>query len=232
MKVAVVDDVADASASVKSLLDLYAPGTETVGFSGGAEYLDYVKSTDDRFDVMFLDIVLTDQLGINYADQFFKDNPELILVFMSTDSIWFREVYRVPHCYFLTKPIEALYFRDCLKRIGEELSARKLLLHVGAEEKVISLKDITYIESMMRKAIFHFVDGSTLSIYQRIDTIEASLPPQSFVRVHKSFLVNLANMEKFERNRVLFPDGSFVNISRSYLQNFRERSTAYFAGLL
>lgn len=232
MKIAVIDDVSVAVESVKSLLEIYSPGSETIGFAGGNEYLEYVNTTGETFDVMFLDVVLADRLGISYADEFLKNNPELILVFMSSDSIWFREVYRAPHCYFLTKPIDSLYFRDCLKRINEQLLSRKLVLHIGGEEQIISMKDITYIESMLRKAIFHFVDGSELSVYQRIDTVEGMISLPSFVRVHKSFLVNLANLEHFERNRAFFPDGSHVNISRSYLQNFREKSAAYLSRLL
>ncbi len=232
MKIAVIDDVSVAVESVKSLLEIYSPGSETIGFAGGNEYLEYVNTTGETFDVMFLDVVLADRLGISYADEFLKNNPELILVFMSSDLIWFREVYRAPHCYFLTKPIDSLYFRDCLKRIDQELANRKIVLHIGAEEKIVSLNTITFIESMLRKATFHFVDGSELSVYQRIDTVEETISHPSFVRVHKSFLINLANMKSFERNRVFLCDGTSVNISRSYLQNFREKSAAYFSCLL
>lgn len=161
-----------------------------------------------------------------------EQNAGLILVFMSANPSYFRDVYKVRHTYFLTKPIDAYYFDDCMRRIRAQLSMRRLVLDIGGENRVIELQNVLYLESALRKTIFHFRDGSTLSVNRKMQEVEEAIPSPAFARVHKSFIVNLDNVAGIERSCVMFDDKTKVNISRPFIKSFREKTALYFNQVL
>lgn len=161
-----------------------------------------------------------------------EQNAGLILVFMSANPSYFRDVYKVRHTYFLTKPIDAYYFDDCMRRIRAQLSMRRLVLDIGGENRVIELQNVLYLESALRKTIFHFRGGSTLSVNRKMQEVEEAIPSPAFARVHKSFIVNLDNVAGIECSCVMFDDKTKVNISRPFIKSFREKTALYFNQVL
>lgn len=236
MRIAIVDDRAEEIRAVKEHL-ARAFSEEALpdicGFSSAQEYQDHCEKSEAPFDVLFLDIMLAGgQNGIELARTILEQNAGLILVFMSANPSYFRDVYKVRHTYFLTKPIDAYYFDDCIRRIRAQLSMRRLVLDIGGENRVIELQNVLYLESALRKTIFHFRDGSTLSVNRRMQEVEEAIPSPAFARVHKSFIVNLDNVAGIERSCVMFDDKTKVNISRPFIKSFREKTALYFNQVL
>ena len=235
MKIAIVDDRAEEAEKVKEqLARSFEEETlpEVCTFSEVAEYFLYTEKNNAVFDVLFLDIMLNGQNGIDLAHTILERNARLILIFMSADASFFRDVYKVRHTYFLTKPIDSYYFDDCMRRIRSQLSKRRMVLSVGGEKQIIELADVLYLESALRNTIFHFCDGSVLCVNRKMREIEEAIPSDTLVRVHKSFIVNLDNVSAIERNCVLFDDKTKVNISRPFIKSFREKTALYFNRIL
>ena len=235
MRVAIIDDAEDEIKAVKAhLARAYRDETkpEIFGFSSVSEYDAFVQKSKVPFDVMFLDIMLDGQNGITLAENMIRQNDGMLLVFMSADVSFFRDVYKVRHTYFLTKPIDDYYFDDCIRRIKSQLATRKLVLEIGGEKQVIDLQTVLYFESALRKTIVHFRGGTELCVNRRMSELENALHSPSFVRVHKSFIVNLDAVSGIERSSVLFPDNVRVSVSRPYIKSFREKTATYFNGIL
>jgi DNA-binding LytR/AlgR family response regulator len=86
----------------------------------------------------------------------------------------------------------------------------------------IPIADILYIEGL-KDYVKIFVDGmnSPVMTIMNMKTLEKFLPANDFMRVHRSFIVNLSKITVIERNRIIFGK-QFVPVSDSYKQIFND----------
>ncbi len=135
----------------------------------------------------------------------------------------------------LIKPVD----RDSLEQLLREFILAKkeeketeasFVFQVHSQEYRISLNDIFYFESRNKK-IYVRTRHQEFSFYDTLEQLAERLG-ENFVRVHKSFLVNLSKvtMIHFANRTVHFPDETFVPISRTYKSNlsriWKERNQA------
>lgn len=86
----------------------------------------------------------------------------------------------------------------------------------------IKVQDILYVESMGHTLIFHVCskDGGSekqYSCYATLSQMENDLADRGFLRVHKSFLVNMAHIRKMNCNAVLLDNGTDLRVgSKTY----------------
>ncbi|HEX2885921.1 LytTR family DNA-binding domain-containing protein [Vineibacter terrae] len=94
------------------------------------------------------------------------------------------------------------------------------------KEVLVSAADIAWIEAAGNYAILH-VGGETYDIRSSLARLEAELDPQRFVRVHKSYIVNVARVREVEPwingdSRLKLDDGAVVSLSRRYRPRFEK----------
>ncbi|TXL72668.1 LytTR family transcriptional regulator [Vineibacter terrae] len=94
------------------------------------------------------------------------------------------------------------------------------------KEILVSAADIAWIEAAGNYAILH-VGGETYDIRSSLARLEAELDPQRFVRVHKSYIVNVARVREVEPwingdSRLKLDDGAVVSLSRRYRPRFEK----------
>lgn len=92
------------------------------------------------------------------------------------------------------------------------------------KEVMVEVADIDWIEAAGNYAVLH-VGGETLEIRSSLARLEGELDPRRFVRVHKSYVVNVARIAEVTPWisgdwRIRLQDGSEVNLSRRYRQRF------------
>jgi LytTr DNA-binding domain len=92
------------------------------------------------------------------------------------------------------------------------------------KEILVEVADIDWIEAAGNYAVLH-VGGETLEIRSSLTKLEGELDPRRFVRVHKSYVVNVARIAEVTPWisgdwRIRLQDGSEVNLSRRYRQRF------------
>jgi hypothetical protein len=92
------------------------------------------------------------------------------------------------------------------------------------KEIMVEVADIDWIEAAGNYAVLH-VSGETLEIRSTLTKLESELDPKRFVRVHKSFVVNVARIAEVTPWisgdwRIRLQDGAEVNLSRRYRQRF------------
>ena len=89
-----------------------------------------------------------------------------------------------------------------------------LIVRSNRQTRKISYSTINYIESMSDYVIIRTTDNQKIITRERISRIEEKLPPQ-FIRIHRSFIVNLEKVVSFTRDQVSVP-GIKLPISRTY----------------
>ena len=107
--------------------------------------------------------------------------------------------------------------------IPQPLSERFAVRQRG-REIMVEVADIDWVEAAGNYAVLH-VSGETLEIRSSLSKLESELDPKRFVRVHKSYLVNVARIAEVTPWvsgdwRIRLQDGAEVNLSRRYRQRF------------
>ena len=100
----------------------------------------------------------------------------------------------------------------------------KEFISVKADYKVSLLRtsEILYIESEGEYVRIHLADGSKITTLYRIKNMEASLPSEQFMRVHRSYIVNLGRIRSYVRGRIYLDEKMFVPIGENYKEAFQQ----------
>lgn len=100
-------------------------------------------------------------------------------------------------------------------------AARNLFVRTDYKMQQIRLDDILYIEGMKDYVRIHTAEGGSLVTQTSMKAIEQSLPPDRFVRVHRSYIVQIDRVKTIERNRIVFGK-TYIPVSESYKERFME----------
>lgn len=96
---------------------------------------------------------------------------------------------------------------------------------------LVKISDIVYLESEGEYVRMHLADGSTITTLFRLKNMETALPSEMFMRVHRSYIVNLRCIKGYVRGRVFLSDTEYVPIGENYKESFQRYIDANFKNL-
>ncbi|MCM1138090.1 MAG: LytTR family DNA-binding domain-containing protein [Muribaculum sp.] len=231
LRCCVVDDEPLASGLIASYISK-TPFMELVGeYSSPKDAISTILDGD--VDLVFLDINMPQLNGIEFAKII---PPTVRIVFTTAYDNYAVEGFRVNALDYLLKPISYDEFLAAGNRALQwaELNNQQLdtdqpskspeHIIVKSEYKLvqIAIKDILYIEGL-KDYVKIYTEGAEKSIMTLISmkALEHSLPSSRFMRVHRSYIVNLSKIRIIERNRIVFGKVA-IPISESYKQVFSD----------
>lgn len=186
---------------------------------------------DNAIDLIFVDINMPDINGIDFVKSLSKN---VKIVFITAHSEFAYEGFQLDAADYLLKPISFTDFLKSANKVNEryfqqnsslpEIHQNRDYLFIKSEYRVIRInfKDIKYIESK-REYVKIFLDGSEpITTLMSIKKLEETLPGNMFMRVHRSFIVNLDKITVVERNRIIFDNKVYIPISENYGEKFQE----------
>ena len=181
-------------------------------------------------DLMFVDVNMPDLSGIDFVKTL--ENPPFI-VFVTAYSEYALEGFRVDAIDYLLKPISYSDFLksankvktwfDAMQQKPAEVMSNKDFLFIKSEYKIlrINFDDIKYIEAMSEYIRIHLVNSKPVMTQLSMKSIEDQLPEDRFMRVHRSFIINLSRISVIERNRIVFDGTVYVPVSDQYKSKFQ-----------
>lgn len=134
---------------------------------------------------------------------------------------------------FLMKPVEENFLRENLKKIkDEEQEAEKksLLIKYKGAMLSFSFDDIFYLESIGHVITIHTKTGKQ-SCYDRLEKLFERLP-RYFIQCHKSYVVNMKEIQRIEKGKVMMTDNTEIPISKSRYGDTKSRYFHYMEGML
>lgn len=186
---------------------------------------------DNAIDLIFIDINMPDINGIDFVKSLSKN---VKIVFITAHSEFAYEGFQLDAADYLLKPISFTDFLKSANKVNEryfqqnsslpEIHQNRDYLFIKSEYRVIRInfKDIKYIESK-REYVKIFLEGSEpITTLMSIKKLEESLPDNIFMRVHRSFIVNLDKITVVERNRIVFDNKVYIPISENYGEKFQK----------
>lgn len=184
-------------------------------------------------DLIFLDIEMADLSGINFS-RIIPKGPKII--FTTAYDQYAIEGYKVEALDYLLKPISYEEFLNAAQKGKEYVQmvrnsstenhiSRRNYLFVNSGYKLVKVNfdDILYIEGYKDYVKFHLTTSKRpmLSLLS-LKKLEKELPDSFFMRVHRSFIVNLHHIQSVERRIINFKSGE-VKVSEQYQEEFMKR---------
>lgn len=228
IKCIAIDDEPLALEQISSYIEK-TPFLECIALCQSAyEAIDVLNS--EEVDLMFVDINMPDLSGMDFVKSLQK-RPQVI--FTTAYSEYAIEGFQVDALDYILKPIgysgflkaanKAQKLFELKQRQPETLQTTQDCLFVKSEYKLvrIMLSDIKYIESANEYIQIHLINDAPVSTLIRLKVIEEQLPKDKFMRVHRSFIVNLDKVKVIDRNRIVFDNKVHIPIGDQYKETFQ-----------
>ncbi len=204
-------DVVRNHAAKVPFLDLQAT------FTNAFEAMDYLRL--HPVDLLFLDIKMPDISGI----EFFRSlSKKPLVVFTTAYSEHAVAGFELDAVDYLLKPFPlARFLKACnkaqewLELRGKDAKPAYIFVKTGYDQVKVDFDTIDYLEATGNYVNFVLGDSQVLS-RMTITECEALLPPERFVRIHRSFIAAINNVQKIERHQLTI-NGSILPIGASYL---------------
>ena len=221
----------DEPLALKQIADYIrkTPFLELAGLCESAlQALELLEKTP--VDLMFVDVNMPDLSGMDFVKTL--EDPRFI-VFVTAYSEYALEGFRVDAIDYLLKPISYSDFLrsankvktwfDALQNKPAEITSNKNFLFIKSEYKIlrINFDDINYIEAMSEYIRIHLVNSKPVMTQLSMKSIEDQLPDDRFMRVHRSFIINLSKISVIERNRIIFDGTVYIPVSDQYKIKFQ-----------
>jgi two-component system, LytTR family, response regulator len=237
-KVAVIDDEAAGRTLIKQYLTEY-PNLIVVGEANNG--VDAIKIINEfKPDLIFLDIQMPGLTGFEIL-QHLDEIPQII--FSTAYDKYALQAFEVHAVDYLLKPYTRERFKHAIQRIRNEGQPNpiqplaesllinsthfpeRILVQIGQKLINIAVTDIVWIEADGDYARLITLNGKYLSNYG-ISILETKLNPNSFIRVHRSSLINLKyikEVQKYPSNYdVIMQNNDVVRVSRGYMDNLKK----------
>lgn len=237
VKAVIIEDEKKSRKALVGLLDRYCPNVIISGIADGMrDGLEMIRSTNP--DVIFLDIQMPDGSGFKLLEQLDEINFEVI--FTTAFDQYAIKAIKYSALDYLLKPIVPQELMEAVKKVEDRkvakqsdvnrnidvlldniktssTEAQKIILTTAEKIHVIKVDDILRCASDNYYTNFFFTDGTKLLVSKTLKESESLLKEHSFIRPHKSHLINTRYIKgymKHEGGYIVMSDGSKVPVSR------------------
>ena len=239
IKCIAIDDEPLALRKIKSYIERL-PQLELRSLCSSASEAQTVLQSES-VDLIFVDINMPDMSGIDFVKGL-QSAP--MIIFTTAYSEYAIEGFRLDAVDYLLKPFS---FDDFERAVGKAVSLFELkqlrdnqqgsaettpaaesdsndYISIRADYKVslVRYSDIIFIESVGEYVRLHLTNASPITTLFRLKNMETALPSDRFMRVHRSYIVNLEHIAAYARGRVYLDNEEYIPISGNYRDTFRE----------
>lgn len=215
------------------LLNSYVQKTPFLNLTG--KYSSAVHAMEnmskDRIDIIFLDIQMPEVNGMEFAKMVDEDTR---IIFTTAFSEYALEGYKVNALDYLLKPFSYADFLNASKRAldwhemkasahdNKDTTAQGLFVRADYKLIHILFEDILLVEGLKDYIkIYTLKDKKPIITLMSLKSMEEELIPNNFIRVHRSFIININKIRSIDKNRILI-DHHQIPIGETYRKVFME----------
>lgn len=232
LQIAICDDEQFYREKIQNLVTEYLNNHDLTyqlhPFSSGRDFLNQSKNSV-KYDIVFMDISMDAIDGIETAMQMRTYHSDTFLVLVTAFIDYVLDGYKVNAMRYLLKDTLDASFTECMDAILQRMGTAQVTFPFTDGERKLHTDNILYVESNKHKSIFFYMDTTleTYEIYRKLDTIEQTLSGYNFLRIHKSYLVNMKHIRKISNYTAFLDTGKELPIPRLRFQEVRESFVAY-----
>lgn len=233
IKIAFCDDDMEVLHQMNELLDRYrVERNEDITYAAFQSPFELLTEIEKgiRPDILFLDVVMPGQNGMDVAKEIRQYDTNMKIIFLTSSPEFAVESYSVGAYFYQLKPIwEESFFRlmDSVLAECEKKKKNSLILRSKDGITRIDLRQLEYCEVLGRKLLFHLENGAVLESAGSLDDLAVQLMQYSnFFRPHRSFLVNMEYIQNISSRSIKMvndaeipiPHGKCSEIKNTYME--------------
>jgi Response regulator of the LytR/AlgR family len=231
LRIAICDDERLHLDAMKQLIEehLYAVEQDFTlsSFNSASDFLQTFEP--GKYNIVILDIVMPEQTGLELSQKIFDEDKNCVIAFLTSSPDYAIMGYGVNAVAYMLKPPTKKKVGDlldtCIARIRKK-STRHLFVKTGTFNQKIDLARTIYMESKNKQVLVH-TDNETIIYNGKLSDLLTKLP-ESFVQIHKSYIINLFRVKAMRRNCMISDREQSIPISRQFQ---KEASNRYFTHL-
>ncbi|MDD6195005.1 MAG: LytTR family DNA-binding domain-containing protein [Lachnospiraceae bacterium] len=220
MKIAIVDDDIfwrqKAEYVIDSFLGIDVPSVDT--YANGESFLH----ADTFYDLVFMDIEMERVDGLSASKTYKEKYPDVYVILLTTHTEWVTKGYEVNAFRYIFKEHMSQKIPEALRdyQMIVEKERTVTVNVVGLGEMPIHIKNIVYITTDRRNIRIHTKTKDYISS-AGMQEMEDELAPYGFFRTHKSFLVNICEVDAFDKRDIWMKDKSIAYMSSRKYAEFK-----------
>ena len=205
----------------------------TAACSSAIEAAEVLRT--QAFDVLFLDVEMPLMSGLDLL-RTLPDPPQVVLI--TSSQSYAVQAFEFAVADYLLKPLSYPRFLQAANKVLENINAQRTaeeadaptptgpgaeFTFVKVDNKLVRVDfaDVFYVEAL--GDYIHLVTNrSKLIVYSTMRAIEEKFPAQRFVRVHRSFIINIDYVQALEDNSLLIND-KYIPIGQTYMRSLSQR---------
>lgn len=182
-----------------------------------------------KFDVMILDIEMKELTGLDVAKIVRETDKAVIIAFLTSHQEFAIDGYEVSAFRYMLKSQSESMFKRQLESIYEEYHQSHITFPVQVNGVLnLMINDIMYFEVFGRTIVLH-TKGGKYQYNGRLAEIEKDERLVCFIKPHKSYYVNMANIQKLEAANIIMKNGDNVPLSRNFRQTVTDKYISFLA---
>lgn len=227
MKVVVCDDSMEDLEKIKELLIKYRETNknvrlETEYFTDSADLYRQIQAKAHS-DIYILDMIMSERTGIDIGTLIRSTDAHSVIIYITSSDDFAFEAYGVHAVRYLLKPVCEELFTEALDCAVSDISRKTTdaVYTVKTKDGLVSIpcSKIEYIENYSRTLNICLTDGKNIqSIFIRRSFDEETrqiADNNSFLQVHKSFLINLYHVDKLAPGNIIMESGARIPVSKA-----------------
>ncbi|MGX7195795.1 LytR/AlgR family response regulator transcription factor [Enterococcus olivae] len=234
MHVLIVDDEPLAREELSYLVLCHPQITSTAEAESVEEAME--EMMDQKPDILFLDIHLTDESGLDLAEKLTHLKKAPYLIFATAYDQYAFKAFQVNAKDYILKPFEEEKVHQAIDKALKTFSkeqpktqAKLEALPIQGEDRIylIAPEDI-YLVSVEGRELQIAVKDHVYRMSGTLNKIEQKLPSELFLKTHRSFILNRTKIQEIQpwfnhTLQVILENGSRVPVSRSYVKSFKDQ---------
>lgn len=233
-----IDDEPLALRQIQSYIERSEQLELVATFRSAVEAQKFLET--NKVDLIYVDINMPDLNGLDFVRSldgshyiiFTTAHPEHALEGFKLNAVdyllkpfSYDEFSKATHkVVLLTDLVERCLAAESAVAQIESDNSDKEMLSVKADYKtqLVRISDIVYLESAGEYVRMHIEGSSSITTLFRLKNMETSLPADSFLRVHRSYIVNLKRISGYTKGRIFLDNGEYVPLGENYKARFLE----------
>lgn len=184
-----------------------------------------------RYDILFLDILMPGQNGIETAAEIRSHDSNVKIVFLTSSSEFAVQSYTVDAYFYQLKPLRWESFSrvmDSALETCEQERETKLILHCKSGITSLDLERLEFCEVIHRTLLFHLSSGKVLESTGSMDELSSRLAPCGcFLRPHRSYLIHLGYVQSISYRAVTMSSLAEIPIPRGKYNEIKDAFLTY-----
>ena len=225
MNCLIIDDNSIARTTLRQLVSLHEDLNLVAECADAVEA--YQAMLDHQIDLLLLDIEMPGMSGIELAKTL--ANKQVIIIFTTFQRDYAAEAFDLNVADFITKPIMPVRFLQAIDKAREAFRNKQLkrsedqfvFIRDSNIVRKIKLDDILFLEAK-GDYVNVYLHDKQYSIHSSLKSLEEKLPGTIFLRVHRSFIINVGKIDTLEGGTLIIQN-NFVPVSDAYRSTLNKR---------